>query len=426
MSITMTLKRWAYLLMVVLPLLAVVLALCPTVAQAQETNHNNASADASAERLVVAPGDCLWSISEHQLGPGATPQQIAHEVELIYALNRNTIGADPNTIFVGQRLSLPPMLEHQAAEEPSRSAAPVEGEAARAPAMSGSTAGAPAERGSQQRPAGEQRLAGEAAAADIQEEANPATLPAVAGIAPVPTVRMVAGAPSALERVFALDGPYAERKLLGLGMMLVSLLIGAATLAWAAIRAMRRAAERRRRRRSYYPRAYGGAAYRGAYAPFIPDLRTSSSESRPSGRSRGEADRAAPSEGYRRPFALVDPRPRRARRLPGGDWGQKDHALMFNGRRQAMGVNPNVPDERNGEWEIDESLRRSLEALPLQPGAPMLKAVRGLKPHVEEALKSLTLLEQRRPLSENEHRQADTLRGLLMSIEHTSADNGRR
>src|SRR5215216_606834 len=199
----MTLKRWAYLLIVVLALLAVVLALCPAVAQAQETNHHN---NASAERLVVAPGDCLWSISEQQLGPGATPQQIAHEVELIYALNRTIIGADPNTIFVGQRLSLPPMLEHQAAEEPSRSAAPVEGEAARAPAMSGSTAGAPAERGSQQRPAGEQRLAGEAAAADIQEEANPATLPAVAGIAPVPTVRMVAGAPSALERVFALDG----------------------------------------------------------------------------------------------------------------------------------------------------------------------------------------------------------------------------
>src|SRR5215218_8539670 len=404
----MTLKRWAYLLMVVLPLLAVVLALCPTVAQAQETNHNNASADASAERLVVAPGDCLWSISEHQLGPGATPQQIAHEVELIYALNRNTIGADPNTIFVGQRLSLPPMLEHQAAEEPSRSAAPVEGEAARAPAMSGSTAGAPAERGSQQRPAGEQRLAGEAAAADIQEEANPATLPAVAGIAPVPTVRMVAGAPSALERVFALDGPYAERKLLGLGMMLVSLLIGAATLAWAAIRAMRRAAERRRRRR-LYPQAYGSAAY----ATPLMDLRASSSESQPE-----EAAKAASSEGYRRPFAVIDHRPRREGRLPRYR-SQKDHALMLNRRRQTMGVNSNVPDARDEEWEIDEPLRRSLEVLPLQPGAPMLRAVKGLKPHVEEALESLALVEERRSLSENEHRQADALRLLLTSIEHT-------
>src|SRR5215218_6729289 len=225
----MTLKRWAYLLMVVLPLLAVVLALCPTVAQAQETNHNNASADASAERLVVAPGDCLWSISEQQLGPGATPQQIAHEVELIYALNRNTIGADPNTIFAGQRLSLPPAvehqaLEHQAAEEPSEVAAPA-GEAARAPAMGGSPADVPAEHGSQQ------RRAGEAAAAVTQEEAEPPTLPAVAGVAAVPTARLVAGDPPALVEFFALDGPYAERRLLGLGIMLVSLLIGAATLA---------------------------------------------------------------------------------------------------------------------------------------------------------------------------------------------------
>src|SRR5215211_887920 len=412
----MTLKRWACLLMVVLPLLAVVLALCPAVAQAQETNHNNAS----AERLVVAPGDCLWSISEQQLGPGATPQQIAHEVELIYALNRNTIGDDPNTIFAGQRLSLPPAvehqaLEHQAAEEPSEEAAPA-GEAARAPAMGGSPADVPAEHGSQQ------RRAGEAAAAVTQEEAEPPTLPAVAGVAAVPTARLVAGDPPALVEFFALDGPYAERRLLGLGIMLVSLLIGAATLARVAWQVVDR---RRRRRRSYYPRAYGSAAYRGAYAPFIPDLRASSSESRPlesrpSERSREEADRAAPSEEYRRPFAVIDHRPRRARRLPGGDWGQKDHALMLNGRRQAVvGVNPNVPEERNEEWEIDEPLRRALESLPLQPGAPMLQAVTGLKPHVEEALKSLALLEHRRSLSEYEHRQADTLRGLLMSIGHT-------
>src|SRR5215211_6546524 len=261
----MTLKRWAYLLMVVLPLLAVVLALCPAVAQAQETNHNNAS----AERLVVAPGDCLWSISEQQLGPGATPQQIAHEVELIYARNRSIIGADPNMIFAGQRLSVPPTLEHPAVEEASRSAAPVEREAARAPAMGGSAVGLPAEHGSQQRPAGEQRPASEAVATDTsQEEAEPPTLPAVVGIAPVPTVRMVAGTPSALEQFFALDGPYAERRLLGLGIMLVSLLIGAATLARVAWQVV----DRRRHRRRWYPQGYGRA-----YAAPLMDFRVSSS-----------------------------------------------------------------------------------------------------------------------------------------------------
>src|SRR5215211_1685969 len=265
----MTLKRWAYLLMVVLPLLAVVLALCPTVAQAQETNRSTeGSTNSSTERLVVAPGDCLWSISEERLGPGATPQQIAHEVELIYARNRNVIGADPNMIFAGQRLSLPPTLEHPAVEEASRSAAPVEREAARAPAMGGSAVGLPAEHGSQQRPAGEQRPASEAVATDTsQEEAEPPTLPAVVGIAPVPTVRMVAGTPSALEQFFALDGPYAERRLLGLGIMLVSLLIGAATLARVAWQVV----DRRRHRRRWYPQGYGRA-----YAAPLMDFRVSS------------------------------------------------------------------------------------------------------------------------------------------------------
>ena len=271
----------------------------------------------------------------------------------------------------------------------------------------------PAERGSQKR-------AGEATAA-VTPEVEPPTLPAVAGVATVPTARLVAGDPPALVEFFALDGPNAERRLLGLGIMLVSLLIGAATLAWVARPVVDR---RRRRRRSYYPRAYGSAAY----ATPLMDLRASSPESPP---SEGSREEAAPSEGYRRPFAVIDHRPRRAWRLSedrgqNRDWGQKDHALMLNGRRQAMGVNPNVPEERNEEWEIDEPLRRALESLPLQPGAPMLEAASELKPHVEEALKSLALLEHRRSLSEYEHRQADTLRGLLASAEHMSADNGRR
>jgi hypothetical protein len=54
-SITMTLKRWTYLLMIVLPLCGVVPALCPAVAQAKATKRNTGS----VEHLVVAPGDCL-------------------------------------------------------------------------------------------------------------------------------------------------------------------------------------------------------------------------------------------------------------------------------------------------------------------------------------------------------------------------------
>jgi hypothetical protein len=64
--------------------------------------------------------------------------------------------------------------------------------------------------------------------------------------------------------------------------------------------------------------------------------------------------------------------------------------------------------------------------LLLQPGTPALTAVSELKPHVEDALQTLALLQRRRPLSDNERRQADTLRELLTSIEHTLADQKGR
>jgi hypothetical protein len=87
--------------------------------------------------------------------------------------------------------------------------------------------------------------------------------------------------------------------------------------------------------------------------------------------------------------------------------------------------NPEVPGASE-EWEVDEALRRSLEGLPLQPGKPWLTALSDLKPHVEDALQTLALLQRRRPLSDNECRQADALRGLLTSIEHTLADQKGR
>ena len=90
-----------------------------------------------------------------------------------------------------------------------------------------------------------------------------------------------------------------------------------------------------------------------------------------------------------------------------------------------VGDKPKVPGASE-EWEVDEALRRSLEGLPLQPGTPMLTALSELKPHVEDALQTLGLLQRRRPLSDNECRQAGTLRGLLTSIEHMLADQKGR
>ena len=109
-------------------LLLAMLAVLPAVAEAQEgtaSTHDARSAMRSADtppaHIVVRPGDSLWSMSAERLEPDATPQQIANEVERIYALNRHRIG-DPNLIFAGQKLLLP-QLEPSAAG-PSSGAMP--------------------------------------------------------------------------------------------------------------------------------------------------------------------------------------------------------------------------------------------------------------------------------------------------------------
>jgi nucleoid-associated protein YgaU len=101
-------------------LAAAVLALFPTVAEAQSitTQEAAASQDADANpaaaRVVVEPADSLWSISTERLGADATLGQIDREVERIYALNQNRIGADPNLIFPGQVLLVAPAEGKQA------------------------------------------------------------------------------------------------------------------------------------------------------------------------------------------------------------------------------------------------------------------------------------------------------------------------
>ncbi len=62
-----------------------------------------AASEEPVVRLVV-PGDSLWSIAQERLGPEASPQQTASEVERIYELNRELIGEDPNLILPGQEL----------------------------------------------------------------------------------------------------------------------------------------------------------------------------------------------------------------------------------------------------------------------------------------------------------------------------------
>lgn len=97
------LKRSVEILLGVTLAVAILAVLLPGVAEAQEAASVK---DDGSTRIVVDPGDSLWSISSERLGADATPRQIDKEVERIYALNRERIGADPNLIFPGQELSV--------------------------------------------------------------------------------------------------------------------------------------------------------------------------------------------------------------------------------------------------------------------------------------------------------------------------------
>src|SRR5919107_1244724 len=81
----------------------------PTVSVEAEQNSTTTDDEKGASattRFVVEPGDSLWSISEEHIGPGATPEQIAYEVERIFEINRDQIGENPNLIFPGQEFFL--------------------------------------------------------------------------------------------------------------------------------------------------------------------------------------------------------------------------------------------------------------------------------------------------------------------------------
>jgi hypothetical protein len=135
---------------VVLAVLAAlsILAVLPGMAEAQEeaeaqedtgptasveAEQNSTTDDekgaSATPRLVVEPGDSLWSISEEHIGPGATPEQIAYEVERIFELNRDQIGENPNLIFPGQEFFLVSAAPGGAAAAPEQPVAVAEQQA---------------------------------------------------------------------------------------------------------------------------------------------------------------------------------------------------------------------------------------------------------------------------------------------------------
>ena len=56
---------------------------------------------------VVRPGDCLWVIAAHRLGPRASGHDIAAETGRWYRANAVVIGADPGLVHPGQHLQQP-------------------------------------------------------------------------------------------------------------------------------------------------------------------------------------------------------------------------------------------------------------------------------------------------------------------------------
>jgi hypothetical protein len=107
LSVTTILRsRWTGTLVAgVIALSVAILAalLLPGRAEAQE------QATPKTTTKLVEPGDSLWTIAQAQLVPDA-PQQVAEEVERLYALNRDRIGDDPNFLLVGQELFVGPAL----------------------------------------------------------------------------------------------------------------------------------------------------------------------------------------------------------------------------------------------------------------------------------------------------------------------------
>ena len=58
-------------------------------------------------RVVVKPGDTLWSIAATELGPNATAEDVAARWPAWYDANRQQIGPDPDLILPGQVLRIP-------------------------------------------------------------------------------------------------------------------------------------------------------------------------------------------------------------------------------------------------------------------------------------------------------------------------------
>jgi LysM repeat protein len=379
---------------------ALVALLLPAVAQAQEEGSSGSTS------VVVRPGDTLWSISEQQLGPRATPQRVAREAERIYALNQDRIGPDPNLIFAGQELSLPSAGQKKASAQASAQEAPGAVQGANQTAQKDPAQASPASRSAKSETAQDSKAAAPAkASVQTEKAASPVAerdaLLNAPKAKPVPVAKPLSSdgasrspvahllddvrstvTSAVTAAVGGLVGIFTEvaksvpegRRLLGsalLGMSSILAMILALHVAaelWGPQYAQRRAREQwaREWRRRYYDSLHTYDTSRSGLS------------------ANGAASSDSPSDILR-----------------------KRHIAHIEVAELDV----------SREWEIGEPLRRAVSSIPLKAGPSRSHALSKAKLLAEEAIATLAFLEQRRQLSAKEHSQARAIRRFLEAVE---------
>jgi hypothetical protein len=372
---------------------ALVILLLPTVAQAQEEEGSSAPAS-----VVVAPGDTLWSISDQQLGPRATPRRIAREAERIYALNQDQIGPDLNLIFAGQKFLVPPVHKMKPSAQVHTATQGANQTAQKKPAQA-----SPAGRSAKHETAQDSRAAKAApakASAETNKAASPVaerdTLPKAPEATPVPVARPlssdgVSRSPVAhflKDSRFALSsaitaavgglvgtltevskGTPEGRRMLGWGIIAFTLLVGA-LMAWKL--PMRRSL-RDERETWGIPLGYQGRYYTSLHTY---------------------------DTGY----------------------GFSANGVSSSGGAHHIPTRRRIADaafadlDVSREWKIGEPLRCAVSSIPLEAGPSRSRALSEAKLLAEDAMATLAFLEQRRQLSAKEHRQARAIRRFLEAV----------
>jgi hypothetical protein len=480
----------------VLALWAIVSAAAPATASAKASAKATTLANdpqvtgraaGAADRVVVAPGDSLWSISSHWLGPQATTEQIADGVKRIYALNQKQIGSNPNLIIAGQRLLVPSHVASRVASEverqspePARAAPPTQHPsnptASRLPlnaANYGPDTPAVAEAGRSHNKA-KQAPDGLSERVSLPEPARAVPVSVVRSVAsndssPSPAQSLTSKARSAFSAIVATAGEafslgsYSRRELLGGALIAMStvlafiLALQIAREVWGPRYARRRARERWMQ--DVFGGGYTSLDTRDAYTAASVACDGHSSEDSPQKAAdptpvTQEGPRKRVSAGYSangsassddvrkiargRQIRMRQTRPLKARRQPRGHRKgaaggglrpgqarrrsisptQRSRALRREGGR-IVGTEPRVLAPTQ-EWKIGEPLANAMEAIPVQPGAPLHDALLEVRPLAADVLRSVAFLERHRSLSDKEQRQAHALQSFLATIEEVS------